>query len=269
MRKIIGQTVGTPLNPDKFGGHVSDEQIAQAVAGYMAEHPASPSGGGVYVGSGEMPDGYNAQIDPDGEVLDLEEIIEEQVSRKMAETPPGGGIEVSGAEVGQFPQVKEVDENGVPTAWETVEMPVGGAKEWKRIKSVTTEEMVKEITFSGFEANEIFAKVSVGYDSASNGSSGAIIRVKGVAVDGMGTTQTVPNVVMNKDGITENYEICAYSNGAFSIAWSNKGQNLGSTVYGTAAKGGGLMDKITEFAFAHGTNNGRLVIGSTITLYAR
>ncbi|MBR5198507.1 MAG: hypothetical protein IKW20_01600 [Bacteroidales bacterium] len=154
----------------------------------------------------------------------------------------------------------EVDENGVPT---------GGVKEWKLIKSVTTEELVKQITFSDFEANEIFAKVSVGYDSASSTMANAVIYVTGVAVDGMGTTQSVPNVVMNKDGITENYEICAYSNGAFSIAWSNKGANLGSTVYGTAAKGCGLMDKITEFTFTNGTNSGRLVIGSTVTLYAR
>ena len=29
------------------------------------------------------------------------------------------------------------------------------------------------------------------------------------------------------------------------------------------------MDKITEFTFTHGTNSGRLVIGSTVTLYAR
>lgn len=233
---------------------------------------------GIYIGSGDMPEGYNIQIDPEGEVVDLDkfqtdEEVQEAINKALEGFDPpdsgGNGIKVSGAQVGQFLKVKEVDENGVPTAWETAEMPVGGAKEWKRIKSVTTEEMVKEITFSGFEANEIFAKVSVGYDSASNGSSGATIRVKGVAVDGMGTTQSVPNVVMNKDGITANYEICAYSNGAFTIAWSNKGQNLGSTVYGTAAKGCGLMDKITEFAFAHGTNDGRLVIGSTITLYAR
>lgn len=46
-RKIIGNTVGTTLNPKKIGG---------------------TGGSGVYVGSGEMPDGYNIQIDPSGEV---------------------------------------------------------------------------------------------------------------------------------------------------------------------------------------------------------
>lgn len=37
--KIIGNTVGTTMNPQKFGGNVTDEQIALAVEGYMTEHP--------------------------------------------------------------------------------------------------------------------------------------------------------------------------------------------------------------------------------------
>ena len=183
----------------------------------------------------------------------------------------GGGIKVSGAEVGQFLRVKEVDENGAPTAWETAEMPTGGGGniEWKLIKSVTTEELVKAIEFSGFEANEIFVKVSTGYDSASNSMSSANASIYGIAVDGMPNVQTIPNMTMNKDVIIENYGFCIYSNGSFSVAWSNKGQNFGSTVYGTAEKGCGLMDKITKFTFSHGTNAGKLVVGSTVALYAR
>ena len=38
MSKIIGVTVGTPLNPEKFGG-ASQEQIAQAVVDYLTENP--------------------------------------------------------------------------------------------------------------------------------------------------------------------------------------------------------------------------------------
>lgn len=37
-----------------------------------------------------------------------------------------GGIEVTGAEVGQTIVVKAVDDNGVPTAWETADLPQGG-----------------------------------------------------------------------------------------------------------------------------------------------
>lgn len=45
MSKIIGVTVGTPMNPDKFGGTVSDEQIAQAVESYLTEHPVQGGAG--------------------------------------------------------------------------------------------------------------------------------------------------------------------------------------------------------------------------------
>lgn len=37
--KIIGNTVGTTMNPKKFGGTVTNEQITQAVENYMTEHP--------------------------------------------------------------------------------------------------------------------------------------------------------------------------------------------------------------------------------------
>ena len=55
----------------------------------------------------------------------------------------GGGIKVSGAKVGQILKVKEVDENGVPTAWETAEMPVGGNEEWELIVDYTVPEGVQ------------------------------------------------------------------------------------------------------------------------------
>jgi hypothetical protein len=41
---------------------------------------------GVYVGSGDMPDGYNVQIDPNGDTVTLEDIVEE--AAKMVGTTP-------------------------------------------------------------------------------------------------------------------------------------------------------------------------------------
>ena len=41
--KIIGVTVGTPLNPAKFGG-ASQEQIAQAVVDYLTKNPVEGGG---------------------------------------------------------------------------------------------------------------------------------------------------------------------------------------------------------------------------------
>ena len=47
---------------------------------------------------------------------------------------------ISGATVGQTVKIKAVDENGVPTEWEAVDMPSGGEREWIKIGEVTTAE---------------------------------------------------------------------------------------------------------------------------------
>lgn len=39
------------------------------------------------------------------------------------EVPESGGIEVTGASVGQTIVVKAVDDNGKPTEWETADLP--------------------------------------------------------------------------------------------------------------------------------------------------
>lgn len=43
-----------------------------------------PVTGGVYVGSGEMPDGYNLQIDPDGDAFSVEEIVDTTLEQAKA-----------------------------------------------------------------------------------------------------------------------------------------------------------------------------------------
>ena len=73
-----------------------------------ATGPQGPQGdqgnSGVYVGSGDMPEGYNVQIDPTGEAI---------------EYIPAPAT----AEVGQTIVVKAVDENGKPTEWEAADAP--------------------------------------------------------------------------------------------------------------------------------------------------
>lgn len=52
----------------------------------------------------------------------------------QAMIPEGGsGIAVSGATVGQTVRIAAVDDDGVPTAWEPVDLPSGGAEEWDLI----------------------------------------------------------------------------------------------------------------------------------------
>jgi len=68
MRKIIGATVGTPLSANKIKEKIKP---VTSVNGMEADEKGNVrlEVSGVYVGTGEMPSGYNVQIDPNGEGL--------------------------------------------------------------------------------------------------------------------------------------------------------------------------------------------------------
>lgn len=55
-----------------------------------------------------------------------------------------GGVDVTGAEIGQTIKVAAVDENGRPTAWEAV----GFGEKWEKINDITVEEVVDSLTVS-------------------------------------------------------------------------------------------------------------------------
>lgn len=147
----------------------------------------------------------------------------------------------------------------------------GGSGEWKLIKSVTTEESVRTISLSDFEANEVFAIIKAGADTSVAGES-ANIQVTGICCEGTSQTSpiTVPTVNLSKDTVTDvNNEIRFYSNGAFAMAWSNGGLNSGSKAYTQASKNTQLLNKITSFKMQFVMGTGRFVVGSSIELYGR
>ena len=52
----------------------------------------------------------------------------------------GGGIDVSGASIGQTVKISAVDDNGTPTAWEPVDFPSGSGEDlWEHILTYTEE----------------------------------------------------------------------------------------------------------------------------------
>ena len=61
---------------------------------------------------------------------------------------PEGGIEVTGASVGQIIVVKAVDDNGKPTEWETADLPQGGEAEWKHLQTVELTENTYSVSFN-------------------------------------------------------------------------------------------------------------------------
>ena len=111
----------------------------------------------------------------------------------------GNGIEVSGAEVGQFLRVAEVDENGVPTAWETVDAPTGGGnKKWELIGEIVLEQEVNKLSIdiSSYDGDEIMILiVSVG--TATNATAAGNITVGAWGIGVIGSN----NAGAQKEGI--------------------------------------------------------------------
>lgn len=74
----------------------------------------------------------------------------------------GAGMDITGATVGQIAKITAVDESGVPTAWEAVDMPSGGggddgAKEFRLIQSITLGEQSDRVDISVDSSGAAFA----------------------------------------------------------------------------------------------------------------
>lgn len=93
--------------------------------------------------------------------------VGETIKKALDAYEPKNGIQVSGAAPGQFLQVKEVDENGVPTAWETAELPTGSGGTWRKIIDFNIEEDSSSIEFENdmegnpIKASTLFAMITL------------------------------------------------------------------------------------------------------------
>lgn len=69
----------------------------------------------------------------------------------------GSGITVSGATVGQTVRIADVDDDGVPTAWEPVDLPSGGGDlQWYKVaETKITEEITEYVVSQDFDGNPI------------------------------------------------------------------------------------------------------------------
>ncbi len=108
---------------------VSPEDIAKAVEDYLAEHPIE-------------------ETDPT--------------------VPEWAKAEITGAMVGQIAKIAAVDDNGVPTAWEPVDMPSGGGDgEWVFAGSVTAESAGMVLKVSNIHAKHILVSLYASCDDDS------------------------------------------------------------------------------------------------------
>lgn len=103
--------------------------------GSVKGDPGPRGESGVYVGTGEMPEDCNVQIDPSGEAF---EFIQQPKT----------------ASVGQALLVKSVDENGKPTEWETGEVQAGsgGTSDHQKLSNRDAADQHPIAAITGLEA---------------------------------------------------------------------------------------------------------------------
>lgn len=194
----------------------------------------------------------------------------------------GSGIAVSGATVGQTVKISAVDDNGVPTAWEAVDLPSGGGGgEWRLINTFTieTEDLSKvyfntDLDGNPFELRELWI-VGNGRNATTHSGSTSIVIFTRL---GNGTTgdkaQFKYPIKVNSTGI-------AYQRGFvtwFELltettyrAWSS---SLGNTVSCTnPTLSAGFVDKeidaIREIAIFPGSGSVLYGVGTVISIYGR
>ena len=107
---------------------VSPDDIAKAVADYLAEHPIE-------------------ETDPT--------------------VPEWAKADITGATAGQIAKISAVDDNGVPTAWEPVDMPSGGGETWVFAGSVTAESAGMVLKVSNIHAKHILVSLYASCDDDS------------------------------------------------------------------------------------------------------
>lgn len=149
---------GAPANPTpdvydqlmeliKGLGSVDPDDIAKAVADYLAAHPieetdptvpewakakTKPTYSAAEVGAISQSD---LQAATDAALAQAKASGEFDGPRGPAGAPgkDGAGMDITGATVGQIAKITAVDASGVPTAWEPMDMPSGGGSNWEKV----------------------------------------------------------------------------------------------------------------------------------------
>ena len=132
-----------------------------------------------------VPEGVEIVIDPDGDPdFDFSGFVQKTELQGVIDTAlaqakesgefdgKDGVVQVTGATVGQTVKISAVDENGVPTAWESVDFPSGGGEEnWEFINYVKLTEDSGLVTFNTDANGNPFCLKSVTVGIYSVGAS--------------------------------------------------------------------------------------------------
>ena len=135
VQSVNGKTGKVELSAEDVGA-ISQDDLQEATNEALAQAKES--------GEFDGEPGKDGAPGLDGQDYVLTEEDKAEIAAlaaELVEIPEGsgGGIAVTGAIVGQTVKITAVDDDGVPTAWEPVDMPSGG-ETWEELANVTLEE---------------------------------------------------------------------------------------------------------------------------------
>lgn len=176
---------------------VSPEDIAKAVEDYLAEHPAASA-------SMRVEGGY-IQFSGDGKTW---ENVIALADLKGPKGDTGAGMDVARATVGQIVKISSVDDNGVPTAWEPVDMPSGGGnKAWAKIIDVEIAEKTGRFIADNLGGATEFHIRWSNLQNESQADSGLSLVINGKEIGSFGVGSVVAKAGASRYGWTH----CKYT----------------------------------------------------------
>lgn len=182
---------------------------------------------------------------------------------------------ISSATVGQIAKISAVDENGVPTAWEPVDMPSGGGDgEWVFAGSVTAESADMVLKVSNIHAKHILVSLYASCDDDSKKTysirlNDTINYIRSSALPGNGEKHLWAVEFELLTGGDENYIYCRVISDENNYA--NKSNALVSNLYSTPVQGTMWYKvNISEFnSVAFLSGNGTTSAGNIMNVWYR
>lgn len=243
VSSINGQTGHVTITAEGLGAlteddlqSATDKALAQAKASGAFDGAQGPKGD-----TGETgPQGPQGEQGPKGDT--------------GPQGPAGAGLDVTGATVGQTVKISAVDDNGVPTAWEPVDMASGGGiGQFRHIRKVTIpEDITTDTSGVNFSARDN-GGYYFGFDTDENGDPFELTELLIFSeAGGVGSNQTF---TVGIDRVTPDYgppeirtALTVGSSGAkmFSMSYSWLSADGNSSAVGSTFGGGNANNVVTN-----------------------
>lgn len=177
-------------------GSADPEAIAKAVADYLAAHPIEET-------DPTVPEWAKAETKPTYTADEVGAISQDDLQTATnnalaqakasgefdgsagAPGKDGAGMDITGATVGQIAKITAVDTDGVPTAWEPVDMPGGGGGDfaWEKIADINVaDDVANEVSaweYTGLPGYDAIMYFKQSLKGESNMVSGISVAVNG------------------------------------------------------------------------------------------